>query len=89
TSGSPSNTEIKQSSDSRSLILRNRRATDPYGRWCGGGGVIPPRYPIRVGVGKSHAKIQDAKLRGKCKIQFSHGATELTEMGSLRALVPL
>ncbi|MEM0965412.1 MAG: hypothetical protein AAGJ81_04560, partial [Verrucomicrobiota bacterium] len=47
TSGSPSNTEIKQSSDSRSLILRNRRATDPYGRWCGGGGVIPPRYPIR------------------------------------------
>ena len=26
---------------------RNRRATDPYGRWCGGSGFKPRSYPIR------------------------------------------
>ena len=26
---------------------RNRRATDPYGRWCGGSGFNPRSYPIR------------------------------------------
>jgi hypothetical protein len=24
----------------------NRRATDPYGRWCGGRGLNPSAYPI-------------------------------------------
>ncbi len=24
----------------------NRRATDPYGRWCGGRELEPPAYPI-------------------------------------------
>jgi hypothetical protein len=26
--------------------FRNRRATDPYGRWCGGSGFKPRSYPI-------------------------------------------
>ena len=34
-SGCASNTEISLKSDLWSLFLRNRRATDPYGRWCG------------------------------------------------------
>jgi hypothetical protein len=27
---------------------RNRRATDPYGRWCGGPGLQSPAYPIML-----------------------------------------
>ena len=28
------------------MTFRNRRATDPYGRWCGGRELKPPAYPI-------------------------------------------
>ena len=29
-----------------SVTIRNRRATDPYGRWCVGSGFKPRSYPI-------------------------------------------
>ena len=29
------------------MACRNRRATDPYGRWCGGRELKSPAYPIR------------------------------------------
>jgi len=28
------------------VATRNRRATDPYGRWCGGRELESPAYPI-------------------------------------------
>ncbi len=37
---------IRQASHVWHVTDRNRRATDPYGRWCGGRGFNPPAYPI-------------------------------------------
>jgi hypothetical protein len=37
-SGLTSNTKNRRKSNLRSLLLRNRPDTDPYVRWCGGGG---------------------------------------------------
>jgi hypothetical protein len=31
-----------QWSPNNDITSRNRRVTDPYDRWCGGGGSIPP-----------------------------------------------
>jgi len=51
---------------------RNRRATDPYGRWCGGSGFKPRSYPIGpvvvFGDHSSGVACHGARLRPRSRL---------------------
>ena len=53
------------------MATRNRRATDPYGRWCGGRELESPAYPILLDV-HAQTAIRLKKLTPERAVLASH-----------------
>ena len=47
-----------QASLSKRIARQNRRATDPYGRWCGAGVSDGSRYPIRIRISSERNELE-------------------------------